>query len=136
MQLDFKHKPAGHCENGVVSNLLGFYGINISEAMVFGLGSGLFFAHMPFIKLHGMAVTSFRPLPGAIFSRVMYLLGIKMKRYKFRDKEKSMTAFSVFMVIGRLISGVHWFTDIVGGVLLSAGLFTVYKAVVMLTIKK
>ena len=100
MQLDFKHKPSGHCENGVVSNLLGFYGINISEAMVFGLGSGLFFAHMPFIKLHGMAVTSFRPLPGAIFSRVMSLLGIKMKRYKFRDKEKSMIALDKILLSG------------------------------------
>ena len=42
-------------------------------------------------------------------------------------------AFSVFMVTGRLISGVHWATDIVASVLLSAGLFMLYQASVMHT---
>ncbi len=44
--------------------------------------------------------------------------------------------FSAFMVIGRLVSGVHWFTDIVGSVMLSVGLFYIYKAVVMLCYKE
>lgn len=41
-------------------------------------------------------------------------------------------SFSAFMIIGRLISGVHWFTDIAGSLFLSAGLFCIYKAFVML----
>ncbi len=40
-------------------------------------------------------------------------------------------AFSVFMVVGRLISGVHWLTDIIGSCLLSAGLFYTYKGIVL-----
>lgn len=36
--------------------------------------------------------------------------------------------FSAFMVLGRLVSGVHWLTDIVGAVLLSSGIFLIYKA--------
>ena len=40
-----------------------------------------------------------------------------------------LIAFTAFMVIGRLVSGVHWFTDIVGGALLSAGLVMLYHTV-------
>lgn len=40
-----------------------------------------------------------------------------------------MGAFTAFMVIGRLISGVHWVSDIIGGALLSGGLVTLYYAV-------
>lgn len=43
-----------------------------------------------------------------------------------------ITVFTVFMVVGRLISGVHWITDIIGGALLSAGLVLMYRVVVSL----
>ena len=42
-----------------------------------------------------------------------------------------VVTFSVFMVIGRLVSGVHWATDIIGSVLLSAGLYMLYRSAVI-----
>lgn len=38
--------------------------------------------------------------------------------------------YSAFMIISRLFSGVHWLTDIVGGILLSVGLFLMYVTTV------
>lgn len=40
-----------------------------------------------------------------------------------------IVAFVAFMVIGRLLSGVHWLTDIIGGALLSTGLVMMYRFV-------
>jgi hypothetical protein len=91
-KIDFEHKQSAHCENGVVSNLLKFYGIELSEPMIFGIGSGLFFSHMPFLKVGGIPVTSFRPLPGIIFKRISKRLGITFEKHRYRQPAKAMQA--------------------------------------------
>mgnify|MGYP004525206693 FL=1 len=56
----------------------------------------------------------------------------RLKNSALRHCIKVLTVlFSVFMVVGRLLSGVHWLTDIVGAILLSGGLFLLYKASVL-----
>ena len=90
MELKIDHQPAAHCENGTISALLRYYGINLSEPMIFGLASGLFFTHMPFIKMGGMPVTSFRTFPGVLFKRITKLLNIKTETRRFFHPEKAM----------------------------------------------
>lgn len=65
---------------------------------------------------------------------IMYF-GSRIKNKVLRNiVAAAIILFIVFMVIGRLVSGVHWFTDIVGGTLLSAGLVILYRAIVCLKI--
>lgn len=63
-------------------------------------------------------------------------LNARIKHYVLkRCTAFGIIAFIIFMVIGRLLSGVHWFTDIVGGALLSAGLVVLYHSITSLEIK-
>ena len=56
-------------------------------------------------------------------------------QFKLRIKSLKIKRFSIFlvdvftffMVTTRLLSGVHWFSDIIGGVLLSVGLVALYS---------
>ena len=89
-ELDIDHQPAAHCENGAIGALLRYYGINLSEPMVFGLASGLFFTHLTFVKMGGMPVTSFRTFPGVLFMRITQLLGIRSRSQRFLSREKAM----------------------------------------------
>ena len=89
-ELELEHRPAAHCENGTISSLLRYYGIDLSEPMIFGLASGLFFTHITFIKMGGLPVTSFRTFPGVLFKRITKLLGIKTKTRRFFSPEKAM----------------------------------------------
>lgn len=92
MKTNFIHHQSAHCENGVASNLLKHQGINISEPMVFGIGSGLFFVYLPFVKVNHAPAISYRPMPGTIFNRMAKRLGIKVKRIKFSDNQKAQNA--------------------------------------------
>ncbi|MFO8128730.1 MAG: BtrH N-terminal domain-containing protein, partial [Bacteroidales bacterium] len=113
MKIDFEHNQSAHCENGVTSNLLNYYGLKLSEPMVYGIGSGLFFAHMPFVKVNSIPVTSFRPFPGVIFRRVTRQMGITIRRKKFRDPDKAMKALNEVVDKGipaGLLVGVYHLT--------------------------
>ena len=45
------------------------------------------------------------------------------------------TVYTLFMVIGRMVSGVHWITDIIGAILLSMGMYLSYIGMVNLSKK-
>jgi hypothetical protein len=92
METGFTHHQSAHCENGVASNLLRHNGLEISEPMVFGIGSGLFFVYLPFIKVNHAPAISYRPLPGSIFNKVAKRLGLKIKRVKFSSSEAAEKA--------------------------------------------
>ena len=92
MKLNFEHHQTAHCENGVASNLLLNKGIQLSEPMIFGIGSGLFFVYLPFLKVNFAPGFSYRPMPGAIFSKAAKRLGIKIKREKFSNPQEAQKA--------------------------------------------
>lgn len=109
--VDFKHYQHAHCESGVTTNLLRHEGIEISEPLAFGIGAGLFFAHMPFIKVSGAPGTSFRSLPGSIFKRVTKTLGIEVHTQRFGNPAKAMSALNDVLDRGQpvgMLSSVYY----------------------------
>ena len=88
--IDFQHYQHAHCESGVTTNLLRHEGVDITEPLAFGIGAGLFFAHIPFVKVSGTPGSTFRTWPGAIFKRVAQRLNVEVHTQKFRSPEAAM----------------------------------------------
>ncbi len=114
--------------------LLGAYYILV----IFGY---LFFEMVPInyrpIPIDGAMEASYPSSTALLVLSVMPTLAFQVDRRASRPAIRGAArafaiVFSAFMVIGRLVSGVHWATDIVGAVLLSAGLFMVYRGAVAL----
>jgi len=65
-----------------------------------------------------------------VMPTAMMQLRTRIKNYLFRRCViLTISVFIAFMVIGRLLSGVHWVTDIIGGALFSAGIVLLYYSI-------
>lgn len=111
MQIPFKHQQSSHCESGVTANLFTFYNNPLSEAMAFGIGEGIFFAYLPFIKVNGLPLTTFRCRLGAILNRTVKRLNGRLCWRKFRNPHKAMAALDEQLAKGIPVgcrTGAYW----------------------------
>ncbi|MBQ4105160.1 MAG: phosphatase PAP2 family protein [Clostridia bacterium] len=108
---------------------------------------GFYLVVMAVYVLFEVLVINYRPVlingvleasyPSSTTMLVMTVMPTALMQFNARIKSHTLrrcvafaiVAFVAFMVIGRLLSGVHWLTDIIGGAILSAGLVTMYYAV-------
>lgn len=75
---------------------------------------------------------------------ICFTMGTAMAQTRSRIKNKGLmisaqivaVAIMAVTVVGRFVSGVHWFTDIIGGLLLGGAIVTLYLACVSLLTKK
>ena len=109
--------------------LLGLYYILV----IFGY---LFFEAVPInyrpILIEGRLEASYPSSTTLLVLSVMPTLMLQIGRRSnsaavIRTVSVFTVLFTAFMVVGRLISGVHWATDIIGAVLLSLGLYQIYR---------
>lgn len=109
--IDFPHSQSAHCESGVTANLLRFHHVECSEALAFGIGEGLFFGYLPFIKINNLPLTTFRGSVGSIFGKVNKRLGVTVRRRTFRSETEAMDCLDAKLMEGIPIgcqTGAFW----------------------------
>jgi hypothetical protein len=109
--IDFKHRHAGHCESGTVSALLRHEGLDLSEPMVFGIGGGLFFLHMPWLRMGGIPLTSYRDAPRAILKNIGKRLGFGWKSQRYFRPATARRELDAFLDAGRPVgiqTNIYW----------------------------
>ena len=90
MKIEFEHRQSAHCESGVTSNLLRAWSDGkITEPLAFGIGAGLFFAYIPFIKINNGPAITYRVFPGQIFNRTCKSLGVQTVSKNFGSKRSA-----------------------------------------------
>lgn len=109
--IDFPHRQSAHCESGVAAGLMSWSGLELSEAMAFGIGGGLFFGYLPFIRLNGLPLVTYRAAAGHILRQLARIPGVTLHQRRFREPEAAMAALDEVLTNGTpvgLQTGVFW----------------------------
>jgi hypothetical protein len=107
----FIHHHSAHCETGVTSALFRDKGVEISEPMVFGIGSGIFFGHLPFVKWVGLPISTYRSQPGAVFRKAAKRLGAIFVTRSYRNAQKGMDELRRVLKTGQIVglrTNIYW----------------------------
>ncbi len=107
----FEHQHAAHCESGVVSGMLRQHGVPMTESLAFGLSSALSFAYLPFIKVSGLPLVSYRMPPRAIIKGLQRPMGARLRFETFRSPEAGQARLDALLAEGRLVglqTSVYW----------------------------
>ena len=95
--------------------------------------------YRPILMPDGEGIEASFPSSHTVLSCVILGSGLLLlKKYARKNKNLQLGLTVVFAVMlalivaGRLLSGVHWFTDILGGLLLSAALLNAYEGLLKL----
>jgi hypothetical protein len=108
---NYKHNFAAHCETGVINSLFENNNLKLTEPMSFGVGSGLFFLFVPFFKVMGNPITSYRSLPGSIFKKCCKRLGVKFVSKRFRSQIKGVRFLDALLTKGIYVgiqTNIYW----------------------------
>jgi hypothetical protein len=108
---NFQHRHAAHCESGVAANLMTHHGMNISEAMAFGLSSALSFAYLPFVKITGFPLIAYRMPPKFILKGMRKPFQMDFNFETFRDPETGMRRLDELLAQGKVVglqTSVFW----------------------------
>lgn len=107
----FPHQHTAHCESGVMSTMLKASGLELNEAMVFGLSHALTFVYLPLIKVGGMPLISYRMPPRSIIKNLCKTLALPLKIQKFRNEQDGQAALDCALANGQLVglqTSVFW----------------------------
>ena len=107
----FIHHHSAHCETGVTTALFRDKGLEISEPMIFGIGSGIFFGHLPFVKFVGLPITTYRYRAGTIFRKSARRLGGEFVTQRFRNAQKGMEELRRVLKTGQIVAlttNIYW----------------------------